>query len=86
MVKGTTVLRVSRAIDFAYWADVPLAINANMTKMVAFETSLRIPRVVLMKWTVYWYSVYGSCGQDFLVYLCILNSQLNGSNEGRGGC
>ena len=42
MVKGTTVLRSSRVIDFAYWADVPLAINANMTKMVAFETSLRI--------------------------------------------
>ena len=61
------VLQVSRAVDFAYWVDVPLAINMNMTKLVAFETSFRILRVVSMKRTVYWYSVYGSCCQDFLV-------------------
>ena len=67
VVEGAMLLRMSRAVDFAYWADVPLAINTNMAKMVAFETSLRILRVVLVKWTVHWYSVYSSCGQDFLV-------------------
>ena len=39
-----------------------------------------------MKWTVYRYSVYGSCSQDFLVYLCVVNSQLDGGSEGRGRC
>ena len=61
------ILWMSRAVDFAYQADVPLAINTNVAKMVAFETSLRIPRVVLVKWTVYWYSVYSPGGQDLLV-------------------
>ena len=29
--------------------------------------------------------MYGSCGQDFLVQLCILNSQLDGGSERRRG-
>ena len=86
MVEGTTVLRMSRVVDLAYQADVPLAINMNMAKMVTFETSLRIPWVVLVKQTVYWYSVYSSCGQDFLVQLGVLDGQLNSCSErGRGG-
>ena len=40
MVEGATVLRVFRATDFAYRADVPLAIDVNMTKVVALEASL----------------------------------------------
>ena len=61
------VLRVSRAIDFANWTDIPLAINTNVAKMVAFEAGFRISRVILVKRTVYWYSVYGPCGQDLMV-------------------
>ena len=40
MVKGAMVLQVSGAVDLAYWADVPLAINTNMAKMVALKTGL----------------------------------------------
>ena len=61
------VLRMSRAVDLAYWANVPLAINMNVAKMMAFETSLRIPRVVLVKRTVYRYSMYSPGGQDLVV-------------------
>ena len=86
MIEGETILQMSRTVDFARWADIPLEVNTNITKMVAFETSLRIPRVVSMKQTVYRYSMYGSCSQDFLVYLRILNSQFNGSSERRGRC
>ena len=34
------VLQMSQAVDFAHWADVPLAINTNVAKVVAFKTSL----------------------------------------------
>ena len=61
------VLWMSRAVDFAYWADVPLAIDTNVAKMVAFETSLRIPRVVSVEWAVYWHSMYSPGSQNFLV-------------------
>ena len=67
MVEGAMVLQVSRAVDFAYWVDVPLAINMNMTKLVAFETSFRIPWVILMERTIYRYSVYSPGSQDLLV-------------------
>ena len=40
VIKRTTVLWMSWAIDFANWADVPLAMNTNVAKMVAFETGL----------------------------------------------
>ena len=67
VIEGTTILRMSQAVYFAYQADIPLAINTKVTKMVAFGTSLRISRVVLVKWTIYWYSVYGPGGQDLMV-------------------
>ena len=67
MVEGATVLRMSWAVDFAYRADVPLAIDMNVAKMVAFKTSLQIPQVVLVEWTVYWHSMYSPGSQDFLV-------------------
>ena len=47
------VLRMSWAVDFAYWADVPLAINMNMAKMVAFKAGFRVLWVVSVKWTIY---------------------------------
>ena len=56
------VLRMSWTIDFASWANIPLAIDTDMAQMVALEARLRISWVVLMKRTVYWYSMYGSGG------------------------
>ena len=67
MVEGATVLRMPWAVDFAYWADVPLAIDMNVAKMMAFETSLRILRVVLVERTIYWHSMYSPSSQDLLV-------------------
>ena len=67
MVEGATVLWMSRAVDFAYRADVPLAVDTNMAKIVAFETSFQIPRVILMEQSVYWYSMYSPGSPDLLV-------------------
>ena len=67
VIERTTILQMSWAIDFANWADIPLAINTNVAKMVAFKTGLGISQVILVKWTVYRYSVYSSGGQDLMV-------------------
>ena len=40
VIKRATVLRVARAVDFANGADIPLAINTNVAKMVAFKAGL----------------------------------------------
>ena len=67
VIERTMVLQMSRAVDLANRADVPLAINTNVAKVVAFRTSLQIPRVILVKRTVYQYSVYSPGGQDLMI-------------------
>ena len=37
MVQRATSLRVARAVDFAYRADIPLAMNTDVSEVVAFE-------------------------------------------------
>ena len=46
MIKRAMILRVAWAVDFANGADIPLAINANMAKVVAFKASLGVAWVV----------------------------------------
>ena len=67
MVKRTAILRVSRAIDLANGANVPLAINADVAKMMAFKAGFGIAWVVTMEWSVYWCSLYSPFSQDFMV-------------------
>ena len=38
--KRATILRMPRVVDFANGADIPLAINTNVAKMVAFKAGL----------------------------------------------
>ena len=57
MIEGAAVLWVSQMIDLANWADVPLTIDTNVSKMVTFEAGLRVLWVVMVKWTVYQYSI-----------------------------
>ena len=85
MIKRTPVLWVARAVDFADGADIPLAIDANMTKVVALETSLGIAWVVTVKGAVYWRSLISPFRQDFMIQLCVLDSQFNGGSERGGG-
>ena len=85
MVKRAAILRVSRAIDLANGANIPLAINANMAKVVTFEASLGIAWVVTVKWTVYWCSLNSPFRQDFMIQFCVLDSQFNGGSERGGG-
>ena len=85
MIKRATILWMPWAVDFANGANIPLAINTNMAKVVAFEASLSIAWVVTVKWTVYWCPLNSSFHQDFMIQFCILDSQFNGSSERGGG-
>ena len=86
MIKRALVLWVARTVDFADGADIPLAIDANMAKVVALETSFGIAWVVTVKGAVYRRSLNSPFRQDFMIQLCVLNSQFNGGSERGGGC
>ena len=85
MIKRATILRMPWAVDFANGANIPLAINANVAKMMAFEASLGVARVVTVKQTVYRCSLYSPFSQDFMIQFCVLDSQFNGGSERGGG-
>ena len=40
-------MRVAGAVDFANRADVPLAVDTNMAKVVSFEARFMVTRVVM---------------------------------------
>ena len=83
MVKGATILRVSRAVDFTNGANIPLAVNADMAEVVAFKVRLVVAWMVTVKETVYRYSLNSPFRQDFMVQLCVLDGQFDGGSEGK---
>ena len=60
-------LRVARAVDFANRADVPLAVDTNMAKVVAFKTRLVVAGMIAGKWGINWHAMNGSGGVHFMV-------------------
>ena len=60
------VLGVARAVDFANRADVPLAVDTNMAKVMAFEARFMVARVVTGEWDVDRYTMDCSRGIDFM--------------------
>ena len=87
MVKGATILRVSGAVDFTNGANIPLAVDANMTEVMAFKACLVVAGMVSVKGTVYRYSLNSSFCQNLMVQLRVLDGQFDGGSEGgrRGG-
>ena len=85
MVKRATILRVSRAVDFANGADIPLTVDANVAKMMALEAGFGVAWVVAVEWPVYRRSLYSPFSQDLVVQFCVLDSQFNGGSERGGG-
>ena len=55
MIKRATILRMSWTVDFANGTDIPLAIDANVAKMMALEAGFRIAWVVTVKRSIYRY-------------------------------
>ena len=80
-----TVLGVAGAVDFAHWADVPLTMDMNMAKVMAFEARFMVARVVMGEWGVNGYAVNGSRGINLVAEFSALEGQLNfGGEWGRG--
>ena len=76
---------VARAIDFANRADVPLAVDTNMAKVMAFEARFMVVRVVTGEWGVDGYAMDSSRGIDFVTKFSTLEGQFDFGGEGRGG-
>ena len=84
MIKGTAILGVSGAVDLTDGADIPLAVDADMAKVVAFKACFVVTGVVSVKGTVYRCSLNSSFRQDLVVQLCVLDGQFYGGGEGGG--
>ena len=74
-------------VDFANWADVPLAVDTNMAKVVAFEARFMVARVVMGEWGINGYAMDSPCGIDFMTKFSALEGQLDlrGEQGGRSG-
>ena len=67
-------MRVARAVDFTNGADVPLAVDANMAKVMAFEARFVVARVVTGEWGVDRYAMDSSSGINFMTKFSALES------------
>ena len=45
-VQRATSLGMARVVDFVYWTDIPLTVDANMSEVVTFKTCCMVARVV----------------------------------------
>ena len=70
-------LGVARAVDFANRADVPLAVDMNMAKVVAFEAQFMVTRVVTGEWGINGYAMDSPRGIDFMTKFSALEGQLD---------
>ena len=71
-----TALGVARTVDFANRADVPLAVDTNMAKIMAFKARFMVARVVTGEWGVNGYAMDSSRGIDFVTKFSALEGQL----------
>ena len=81
------MLRMAGVVDFANWADVPLAVDMNMAKVVAFEAQFMVTRVVTGEWGIDGYAMDSPRGIDFMMKFSMLEGQLDlgGERGGRSG-
>ena len=85
MTQRATALGVARAVDFANRADVPLAVDTNMAKVMAFEAQFLVARVVMGEWGVNGYAMNGSSSIDFVAEFRTLEGQFDLRGERGGG-
>ena len=86
---GTTqwaaALGMTRAVDFANWTDIPWAMDANMAKVVAFETGLMIARMVTGEWGIDGFTMDSPGGIDFVTKFSALEGELDLRGDWRRG-
>ena len=85
MTQRATSLRVAGTVDLTYGTDIPLTVDADMSKVVTFEARLVIARMVAREWGIDWYAVNGSSGINFVAKFSALEGQFDfGGEWGRG--
>ena len=86
MVQRAGMLGMSRGSDFADWTDVPLTVDVDMSKVVAFKASFTVVGMGTRKGCIHGYSMDGSRGAGFMTKFHVLDSELSFRGEGRRGC
>ena len=74
-------LRVAGVVDLASWTDIPLTVDANVSKVVTFETQLMVAGMVAREWSVNQYTVNGPSGINFVTEFGTLKGQLDFGGE-----
>ena len=77
MTQWAAALGVAGAVDLANRADVPLAVDANVAKVVTFEARFMVARVITGEWGINGYAMDSSRGIDFMTKFSALESQLD---------
>ena len=76
---------VTRTVGLANWADIPSAVDANVAKVVAFETRLMVARMIMGEWGIDKFAMDSPCGTNFVMKFGALEGQLDlWGNWGRG--
>ena len=80
------MLRMAGAVDFAYWTDIPLTMDVNMSEVMTLKTQLMVMGVVMGERGINRYAMDSSCGVNFMTKFGMLEGQFNFRGEwGRGG-
>ena len=72
-------------VGLTNWANIPSAVDANMAKVVAFETCLMVARMVTGEWGVDKFAMDSPCGIDFMTKFGALEGELDLWGNGRRG-
>ena len=85
MAQRAVSLRMTRTVNFAYGADIPLTMDANMSEVVTFATRVVVVRMIVRKRGINWYTMNGPHSIDFVSEFSTLESQFDFGREwGRG--
>ena len=79
------MLRVPGTVDLADWANVPLTMDMDMSKMMAFEACFPVMRMIAREGGVNRYTVDGPGSVNFIAEFCVLEGQFGLRREWRGG-
>ena len=64
--QGTASLRMAGTVDFAYWTNIPLTMDANMSQVVAFEARFMVVGVVMGERGIDQYAMNSSSSINFV--------------------
>ena len=78
-------MRMAGAVDFTYGANVPLAVNMNVAKVVALEARFMVAGVVPGEWSIDGYTMDSSRSINFVTEFDALEGQFGFGGKQGGG-